>query len=237
MQEENAVIDTAQPADAAAEMVQSGAEVPATPTGKSESETETTKPAKPAEWVQKRIDALTREKHEERRAREALEAQLASLQQQIPENAQDAVPRNEVERLAHELVKKQSFDRTCNDVYEKGSQEFKDFDDVIGNFRLLGGMPTEFLEAVTQLPDAHKVLYQLGSNPEEASRILGLPPIQMAVKLAEIATKAAPVRAVSKAPSPVEPIDTGGSTDELRLDDSNLSMADWMKARQSQLKR
>jgi hypothetical protein len=89
------------------------------------------------------------------------------------------------------------------------------------------------LEAVTQLPDAHKVLHHLGSNMDEAARILSLAPVPMALELAKLSQSAPKPKPVSKAPPPIKPIDgqpTGTKSPE------DMSMEEWVEWREAQLK-
>ena len=182
-------------------------------------------------WVQRRIDQLTREKHEERRKREALEAQLTKP----AETSTDTPPSQEqiearAGQLAQAQLKQAKFDEACNTAYTKGKSEFQDFDDTLRTFGMLGGLTPEFLEVATDLPDGHKVLYALGKNPEEASRVLCLPPLKMAAELARMADKlgkTAP-KPVSGAPAPITPVD---GTTRVEKDPEKMSMDDWMRWR------
>lgn len=186
-------------------------------------------------WFQERIDQLTREKHDERRAREALEATLAEMRTN-PDNPQ---PKADVQTLAKQeaakIVEQQRFDDKCNEVYSSGKAEFQDFDDTIANFRMLGGLPVPVLEAVNQLPDAHKVLYALGSDMDEAARILNMAPVPMAVALAKLSMSPAKAKPVSNAPPPINPI--GGQARGGETDPEKMSIDEWMKWRETSLKK
>lgn len=192
--------------------------------------------AKTPKWVQRRIDQLTREKYEERRQREALEATLSSMRTVGAESTETSSTQPtqaeidaRVQRAAREQLRVQQFNDACNRAYEAGKKEFKDFDDSLRNFGMLGGLPQEFLEIASSMPDGHKVLYALGKNPEEASRVLSLPPLQMAMELARVADKVTkqPSKAVSGAPAPIQPVDgtvKGSSEPPENIDD-------WMRWR------
>lgn len=161
------------------------------------------------DWVQRRIDQLTREKHEEKRQREALEAQLRQYQQPATDQSSAANPPvQDVYKAAEQLVKQREFDSACNKVFEAGKTEFPDWDSSLKTFGMLGGASPEFLEAITSMDAGHKVLHHLGQNPEDAERLLSLPPLRMALELARLEstvkqTKAAPV---SNAPAPITPV-------------------------------
>lgn len=186
-------------------------------------------------WFQERIDQLTREKYDERRKTEALEATLADLRKADPDKP---IQTGDIERLAaakvDEMIKARQFDDKCNEVYSSGKTDFSDFDDTIANFRMLGGLPVPVLEAVNQLPDAHKVLYALGQDMDEAARILNLAPVPMAVALAKLSMSPVKAKPVSNAPPPIRPID--GNTRGGESDPEKMSMNDWMKWREDQLK-
>jgi len=186
-------------------------------------------------WVQRRIDQLTREKHEERRRREALEAQIAK-----PAETSTDTPltQEQIEARAGEIaqarLKQTKFDEACNTAYTKGKTEFQDFDETLRTFGMLGGLTPEFLEVATDLPDGHKVLYALGKNPDEASRVMSLPPLKMAAELARMADKLgkpAPT-SVSGAPAPITPVD---GTTRVEKDPERMSTDEWMRWRNETL--
>lgn len=184
-------------------------------------------------WFQERIDQLTREKYDERRGREAAEARLSEALAN-PDKA--APPAGDLDTLAaakaKEIVQAQQFNAKCDDIYSSGKADFEDFDDVLGNFKMLGGLTPSLLEAVTQLPDAHKVLHQLGQNMDEAARILALPDVPMAIALAKLSQGPAKTKPVSKAPPPIKPID-GMPTGTKSQDD--MTTEEWVEWREKDI--
>lgn len=171
-------------------------------------------PATPKQqpWFQKRIDELTREKYEERRKAERLESELRKIQQppeNVPQVAAGTIPVEEVERRAAEIVEQRTFVAACNEVADVGLAKYPDFQQAVKNYEMIGGVPPEFLKAVTSLgkEDGAKVYYDLGIDPDRASRILALPPVQMAMEVAKLAfSPAKPVAPVSRVPPPITPI-------------------------------
>lgn len=168
-------------------------------------------------WFQRRIDELTREKHEARRQAETYAAALRQIQQptqQVPQ--QDAhqpppgyVPVTEVARVAAEQLEQARFTEACNEIADHGAGQFRDFGQAVSNFQMLGGPPPALLEAVTALgkEDGARVFYELGMNPDEALRLSRLSPARMAVEVARMASKpAAPSKPVSRVPPPIAPI-------------------------------
>lgn len=163
------------------------------------------------DWVQRRIDQLTREKHEALRQREALEQQLRQYQQPA-DNSQQSQQRqmsaDDVRAEAKKLLQQEKFDDACNKVFDAGKTEFPDWDSSLRTFQMLGGASPDFLEAITAMDAGHKVLHHLGQNPETAERVLSLPPLRMALELARLETSAgqAKPKPVSNAPAPINPI-------------------------------
>ncbi|MBU9403765.1 hypothetical protein KTE13_28880 [Burkholderia multivorans] len=160
------------------------------------------------DWVQRRIDQLTREKHEEKRQREALEARLRELQPDATTTTAQQMTADQIRAEAARLVAQEKFDAACNKVFDAGKTEFPDWDASLRTFQMLGGASPEFLEAVTSMDAGHKVLHHLGQNPEEAERLLSLPPLRMALELARLETTVAQAKPapVSKAPAPISPV-------------------------------
>jgi hypothetical protein len=163
-----------------------------------------------SDWVQRRIDQLTREKHEEKRQREALEAQLRQLQPQTEHQPGQQMTPDQIRAEAKRLIQQEKFDEACNSVFDAGKKEFSaEWDSSLRTFQMLGGAPAEFLEAVTSMDHGHKVLHALGQDPEAAERVLSLPPLRMALELARLEAKvaqASPPKQVSKAPAPITPV-------------------------------
>ena len=192
------------------EQAQSPAEQPESGTEQTAQQpTDTTQQDKPKhDWVQRRIDQLTREKFEERRQREALETQLRQYQQPAEAESSDRpMTAEQIRAEAKRLVQEERFNEACNKTFEAGKKDFPDWDASLRTFGMLGGASQEFLEAITAMDAGHKVLHHLGQNPEAAERLLSLPPIRMAMELSRLEaslSKAAPP--VSKAPPPISPV-------------------------------
>jgi hypothetical protein len=78
------------------------------------------------------------------------------------------------------------------ELIENGRAEFPDFDaasEVV--VRLAHGRP-DFVEALAELPDGHRVVAKLANDPKAAARILGLPRVRMAAALGGYAARPAP---------------------------------------------
>ena len=174
-------------------------------------------------WFQTRIDELTRQKHEA--AREAKEAKdrLALIEGQ--QEASESPPKPVFTEAAfNEAVKAEArrvaaFEaqqaRTTSWV-QAGEKEFgKDgFTERCNMVAAMGaGENPDFMAIVTDpdiLPDGYRVIDALAAQPEEAQRILSLPPIKMAAALTRLHTASKPVeKPISAAPKPIPT--TGGT--------------------------
>jgi hypothetical protein len=200
-----------------------------TPAPATEPTTPTEETTEERPWYMDRIAKLSAENA---RYREAVQpppqeaAQVATTQDQItPQQFQQAVDRGVAQR---------QFDEACTNLYRKGESEFKDFPKSVEMLRTMGVLDVPTAQAVLKLENGHKILYELGKNPGEAQRFLGLDPITKAVELAKFASKvpAAPApKAVSNAPAPITPQVGAGASLEKSIDDPTLSTAEWMALR------
>jgi hypothetical protein len=72
-------------------------------------------------WFQKRIDELTREKHDARREAERLAQEISALRQpQTDDEGNPVQPPADPVAIARQMVEQQRFDDACNQIYEKG---------------------------------------------------------------------------------------------------------------------
>lgn len=195
----------------------------------------------PNGWALRRIGALTAKSHEaERQAQaargEAERYRLLVEQMQRGETPETVTAPGEapnidelVTKRATELAQQQQMAERGKSVSKVGTDEYPDFMSAVTTLDALG-ISGDQVNSLLGMEDAHKVIYSLGKNPEEALRILALPPLQQGRELERMALKAgqpAP-RAVSKAPAPITPVD--GST-TVEKDPSKMSMDEWAKWR------
>lgn len=160
----------------------------------------------------------------------------------------DVVPRAELDRRVQEAAEKltasraaeeaqeaakRQFTSESNASYAKGKEAFGDeFDASLKNLGFLGFNDT-MLEAALATDASHKVLYELGRNPDEAARVFALSPAKMAVEFAKIAAKAAPAtKEVSKAPAPNRPLAGSSRNDPAPRDED--SDAEWFAKRRAE---
>lgn len=181
-------------------------------------------------WFQARIDAVTREKWEEKRRADGLQAELAQLRAAAPAPAPGTtppatpaatpgmVPHADVDRLVNEraqaLAAQTDFNSRCNTTFQQGVRDITGFQAAVDNLKMLGmGENRQFLDAVTMLPDGigAQVLAHLGQNMDEAGRILAIAnPIQQALEVSRLSATLKKGPGVSQAPAPVQPT-TGGA--------------------------
>lgn len=200
-------------------------------------------------WVERRFAEMTRGRHEAERRADALQRDLDNAlalakaggakadQNQLPAARQPVSDDELINQRAAQLVEQQAFNKRSNDVYAAGVAEHPDFDQSLKTLGMLGATP-DFFRSIVDLEDAHKVLHALGSNPDEAARILSLSPLQQGRELERLASKPAPKAAkkpVSSAPEPISSRVEGSGSKAVDLDNSSID--DFMKARNSQSRR
>lgn len=187
-------------------------------------------------WFQKRIGELTRDKYEEKRVNADLKAENERLRMALAQGQQGephqegeqgdvrTLARQEAERMRAE----ERFNETCNRTYDAGKAEFPDFDRAVANLQMVGAS-REFLELATTSDAGHKLLHHLGTDMDEAARIMSLPPIQMARELTKLEFKLGQpaTKPVSKAPAPIKPLGSGKAAGEGLSDD--LPIEEWMR--------
>lgn len=212
-----------------------------------QAEPESDQPELP-KWVQRRIDELTRKRHEaERRAQLAEEraaranpapgdggegAQAEAEQAIRQENP--ALTQEQVRAEAQRIVAEKQFTDDCNAAFDAGAAKFTDFGKTLQRFGNLGGLPQDFITDALSAGNAHLTLYHLGRNLDEADRVMSLPPRQRMAALARLSDKLAappPPKPISRAPAPIEPVNGAGRPSALNTDPDALSTAEWMRRR------
>lgn len=101
----------------------------------------------------------------------------------------------------------------------------------------IGGdaMP-QLLPTILATDDPAQVVYELGMNPENFSRIMDLPEGRRNTELVKLALPKAAAGAAkpSGAPNPVNPIGQRGSSDNNNLYDDNIPEDEWRNRRMQQ---
>lgn len=146
-----------------------------------------------------------------------------------------------VREEAGRLVAKENYDRDCTATFNKGKTTYgADWDAAIDRLSTLGGpegsIDIDTMVGLLATDDPARVLYELGSKPDEYHRIMALPPAKRLNEMAKIASAPAPKKQVSNAPAPVDPVGGRGANVGDELDDK-LSDEDWYKRREAQKRR
>lgn len=201
--------------------------------------TEATEEGKdPNGWALKRIGALTAKSHEAERnataARGEAERYRLLVEQmqrgETPETVTDPGKAQNIDELvnkrATEIAQQQQMVERGQSVSKVGAEAYPDFMSAVSTLDALG-ISGEQVQSLLGMDDAHKVIYTLGKNPEEASRILALPLLQQGRELERLASKAgqAAPKAVSNAPPPITPVNSSATVE---TDPSKLSTEAWM---------
>jgi hypothetical protein len=191
------------------------------------------KPQRLPEWAEKKLAESEFEKRELRRKAKELEEKLAAQAApsqpaqpnaadeaaakanapvgQTPEEFERAVQAEADRRVAAANADKaqREFDEKCNAAYSAGKGAYSDdFDTAVQNLRTVGAMTPEMLSLVLETDDPAKVIYELGSNPDQAASLVAMTPTKRAFEIARL-SQPAPRKAtpLSKAPPPVPGID------------------------------
>ena len=133
---------------------------------------------------------------------------------------------------------------TYHEKEEDARGRYDDFEQVAYNPSLpVTDVMAQSIQASDTGPD---IIYWLGSNPKEASRISNLPPILQAKEIGKIEARLAadpPVKKTSTAPAPIAPV-TARSTSSPAYDTTDprslktMSTSEWIEAdRQRQIKK
>jgi hypothetical protein len=206
---------------------------------------EAAKPAAPAaeepkdeDWRDRRIAQLTAKLHAERNKNGA----------SAPAASSDVAAAEDVNAVAARMVAEQNFNNACNSAAAEGRKAYADFDTRLGGLKQIvdPNDPAEvaaynrMLAAIIETGEAPRLLYELGGDPNKASKMLGLSaqaPMKLAVELTKMAlTKGEP--APSAAPKPITPVgDRGRSSTPIDPTDKDkadgLSTSDWMARREA----
>lgn len=198
-----------------------------------------------SDWRDKRIATLTR------RLKEFQERGGQAPQQPTPQQ-NSGYSQADIDRLAEnrarELAVIHEFNRRCDEVAVLGRSAFgeNNFNERISNLQKLvdANDPSSvqsynsFLSAAIDTGEAAKLLHTLGSDLDEAQRIMSLPATRMAVELTKKAM--APEIQVSNAPRPITPVGGRGVSHEAISPDDpdrsdHLSVQEWMRRREMQV--
>lgn len=187
-------------------------------------------------FVQKRINELTREKHEARRQAEQYQRELEQARQELARARQPAAPdpnedfpayvrhlaseeaRNlvEQERTSWQQQQQQQYYQSLAEQHSARETEYAnshpDYIEAVDAFTSIAGVNPYVAEVLMTSDHGPAVVHFLGQHLDEASRILAMPPHMAAAAIARIEARvsAPKPKPVTNAPTPA-PILGGGS--------------------------
>ena len=190
-------------------------------------ETETVEEVKP-DWKDRELKKKHAQIMEARRPLEARDAELAALTagQTVP-----AVPTQEIEAKARELMEQQRYLDSCNSANEMGQKNFKgEWKQSLETLEQLGGFDTATMRGIMATGSPDKALYLLGKDPNEYHRIMDMPFERRIVELTKLVEKplVAP-KQVSQAPAPVRTVGGTAAPAKVELNDK-MSDEEWYAA-------
>ncbi len=196
---------------------------------------------KPAKGVQKRLDELTRQRHEAERRAAALEAQLTEVISRLPRpDAPAPAPEKPLtleaydydeaalftamtQRAVQEAHKaaETALERREREAIERAAaqsveQRFDEARAKYADFDEVVFNPSvpitpDMAQVIKSLPDGADVAYQLGRNPSEAARIASLPPVLQAVEIGRLSAPRGQAAPATKPNPPAPPKTVGGA--------------------------
>lgn len=200
-------------------------------------------------WVPKRISEITAARRAAEERAQRAEQELAALragsgtqEHQAQQTYQTPAPQNfeqAVEARVRQQTEQSSMNSRIQAINAAGAKEFgDDYEKSVQNLQMAGIGGPDFLRALTKIEGAEKLVTFLGKteNLNDAMRIGTLDPVDMAIELTKMSTKAnkALSKQVSKAPPPATTIDGGSGGGGGEPDPSDT--AAWMKWRSSNRK-
>lgn len=143
-----------------------------------------------------------------------------------------------VQNEAQKLIAQRDYDAACNQLVETGQKEYgTKWNEALTTLQTLGGpdgaIDMDTMTGILATDNPSKVLFELGSKPEEYQRIMELPLPKRMTELVKIALTQAPKPKISAAPPPVDPVGGrgAGNANELRDD---LPDDEWNRRRTAQ---
>lgn len=216
------------------------------------------------DWRDRRIGEQQQRLRERNARIQELEAQLAAAAGQAQPSYQPdpaapnygqqpayAQPQGDIQRQINEaaarMAQQAEFNRRCNDVAEQGRRGYQNFDQRVqrltglidANDAVQVGRYNSFLQACMETGQASRLIYELGGDLDEASRIMAMDPIGMATSLTRMSMRTG--TEPSGAPRPLNPIATAAQSNRTMIapDDPDgadqLSVDEWMRRRDEQV--
>ncbi|OYV74784.1 MAG: hypothetical protein B7Z66_15320 [Chromatiales bacterium 21-64-14] len=204
---------------------------------------------KKQEDIRKRINALTRRGAEAERERDALRAERDAMkallesrnppaEPETPRPAPTALPDDVIQARARELRDAERFQERTRDLISKGAKELgaDTWNEKTGILAEMGATNNQaFMQALAELPDAHKLVAYLADDLDVLNGLLARGPVAMAAEMGRItaAITAPAPRTLSAAPKPAASV-SGRAAADPDVYDGSLSMAEYVKLRRKQ---
>ena len=170
-----------------------------------------------------RIGYLTKQRYAEKARADALEQRLRDYEQQLNGGAPRQPTQQEFEALvdqrADQKIAAEQLRSRFNEWHKVGGEEFgeKKFQDaatVVGE--IAGERGVALRDVLMDTEGSQRAIMEMADNPEEAERILALPPHRQALAIAKLgaAPAAPPPRPVSNLSPPIRPPTAGRARGE-----------------------
>lgn len=217
---ESVVVDETKQPDAPGERESTEGEKQ--PEAEKKSETEQAA-KKPRPWFRDVIDAKDEQIANLRRQNEEIERQIR--ESQTPEQREQRQQQSSKDDVIAQARRQWEMEQKVSSWDQAGCRDFPDFRERCQELARMGGHQRDFVELIVGMEDGHTVAARLAENPEEAVRILHLPPSRMAMELGRMSAKGLePVKPPqSAAPPPIKPLGGNGRADG----DANLTDDQW----------
>ena len=210
----------------------------------------------PRDWRDRQIVRYKERLAEAQRELEELKTRPAATPAPGAPVHDEAEFNRRVDAAARERATQQVFFDRCTEAQSQGRLQFQDFDSKIQNLLQLvdrndptsAGAYNALIAAALETGEAPKLVHRLGSDLNEAARVLALSPVKMAVELTKMAAgleaegrrHQPDANEISNAPPPLRPIGSRGvSHTAVAPDDperaDNLTDAEWMRRREAQV--
>lgn len=215
-------------------------------------------------WAAQRIETVTRQFRDAERQSQAHAARIAELEAKLagqtppagttpaPAPAPANLSEAQINERAAQIAENVRFNETCDTIARAGKTQFPDFQKSVEAWgTYIGGIPQAVIEGAQETDNPARVIYELGKDMEEATRIARLSPARQAAAVARYSAKLPDledpkpkVAGGTATPALPKPLTArvgstagGGAKGETRLDDDTSSISDWMKRRNADLKR
>lgn len=119
--------------------------------------------------------------------------------------------------------------QTLTQKLSAGREKYHDFDMVMANPQTQ--YSETMIEGLTDSDNSAEIAYFLGQNPQEAAKIMQMPPLQQVMAIGKLDIQVAASKPkTTKAPPPSEPIAAGSSG--AVVDPDNMTIDEWRKWRE-----